>query len=68
MSSFTVQVITLDKDTVLAKTSNPDVSFTPQPQLDTFTDVQPEISSTPLTAIKSIYIVAELITRKENKS
>jgi len=38
---LTVQIETLDKNTVIAETSDPYVTFTIQTQLNTFTNVQP---------------------------
>jgi len=38
---LTVKVKTLDKNTVIAETSDPYVTFTAQTQLNTFADVQP---------------------------
>ena len=38
---LTVEVKTLDKNTVVAETSDPDVAFAVQTQLNAFADVQP---------------------------
>ena len=56
-ASLTVQIETLDKNTVIAETSDPYVTFSIQTQLNTFANVQP--NSTPrMSAFLGLTIAA----------
>jgi len=49
-ASLAVEIKTLHKNTMIAETSDPDVAFSIQTQLNTFADVEPNSTQQSVTA------------------